>query len=158
MYGTLDLYDRKSTDLISLQSIPSVHGTDRQKLNSATMSNRGFEISLGTVLPIKGEDIVWSGSVNYSYNKITELYKNFYFASELSRGVTEAYVKGYDANTLWSYRYAGMVNTGTVSPPSCSLLFTDRIMRNSPFRTFRPETDVNTCSTREPVWPRVHWG
>ncbi|MGS2740246.1 SusC/RagA family TonB-linked outer membrane protein [Sinomicrobium pectinilyticum] len=119
LYGTLDLYDRKSTDLIALQSIPSVHGTDRQKLNSATMSNRGFEISLGTVLPIKGEDIVWSGSVNYSYNnnKITELYKNFYFASELSQGVTEAYVKGYDASTLWSYRYAGMVNTGTVSAP-----------------------------------------
>ncbi|MGS2764375.1 SusC/RagA family TonB-linked outer membrane protein [Sinomicrobium sp. M5D2P9] len=120
LYGTLDVYDRNSTDLIALQSIPSVYGTREQKINSGEMSNRGFEISLGTVLPIRGEDIVWSGSINYAYNKnrITKFFRTSYFTIDLTEQRSpSSYVEGYDVNTLWSYRYAGMVNTGTASDP-----------------------------------------
>src|SRR5690606_25932894 len=77
LHGAIDFYNKKSTDLIVEQTIPSVNGTTQQKFNNGEMSNKGFEIKLGTTLPIHGNDVVWTGSVNYAYNKnrITKLYK-----------------------------------------------------------------------------------
>src|SRR5690606_17650284 len=76
-------------------------------------------IKLGTTLPIHGNDVVWTGSVNYAYNKnrITKLYKASYQMYDLYDGGTTAYVEGYNANTLWSLRYAGLTNTGTETDP-----------------------------------------
>jgi hypothetical protein len=120
LFGSLDLYDKRSTDLIVTQSIPSVNGTDEQKFNNGKMMNKGIELSLGTSLPIKGNDIVWTGSINYSFNKnrITSFYKSSYQMYDLYDGGTTAYAEGYDANTLWSLRYSGMNNVGTESDPN----------------------------------------
>lgn len=119
LFGSLDLYDKRSSDLIVTQSIPSVNGTSSQKFNNGKMMNRGFELSLGTLIPIRGNEIEWKGSLNYSYNKnkITKFYKSSYQMYDLYSGGTTSYVEGYNANTLWSLRYAGMNNVGTDTNP-----------------------------------------
>lgn len=120
LYGKIDVYNKMGKDLIASMTIPSVNGTSSQKLNAAKMSNRGIELEIGTRLPIYQKDIVWTGSLNFSYNKnkIQELYKATYAAYDLYGGGTSAYVEGADANSLWVFEYAGVVNRGTETDPN----------------------------------------
>ncbi len=119
LFGKLDLYNKKGEDLVVSMSIPSVNGTSSQKMNAAEMTNRGVEVELGSSLNILDRDIVWNGSLNfsYNYNRIDKLFKTTYAAYELYGGGTSAYVQGYDANTLWSFEYAGIRNVGTEANP-----------------------------------------
>ena len=117
--GTLNVYNKKGSDLIVNQSIASVNGTTNQKFNNGEMLNKGFEIELGTSQSIVGEDIKWRGSINYSHNnnEITSFFKTSYRQYDLYYGPTSSYVEGHDANTLWSFVYAGMHNFGTDANP-----------------------------------------
>jgi len=119
LYGTIDVYHKKGIDLIVDQSISAVNGTTSQKFNNGEMVNKGFEITLGTVLPIKGDDFVWSGSINYAHNdnEITSFFKADYQSYNLYGGPTSSYVEGEDANSLWSYVYTGLMNVGTDANP-----------------------------------------
>jgi TonB-linked SusC/RagA family outer membrane protein len=112
LYGKVDVYNKSGKDLIATLSIPAVNGTTSQKLNNAEMYNRGIELELGTRQKIKGNDIVWTGNLNFSYNKnqITKLFVANYAASTLVGGGSSAYVEGQDANTLWRFQYAGLQN------------------------------------------------
>lgn len=122
LFGKADFYNKKGRDLIVSMSIPAVNGTASQKLNMAEMTNRGLELELGSTARLYGNNIVWKGNVNFSYNfnQIDKLYKATYSASQLygSSGVTGTYVQGYNANTLWSFEYAGVVNRGTDDDPN----------------------------------------
>lgn len=119
LFGSVDVYRKKGYDLIVDQSISSVNGTTNQKFNNGKMMNKGVEVTLGTTMPIKKNDIVWSGAFNFAYNnnEITSFYKANYFVYDLYRGPTTSYVEGFDANTLWAYQYAGLMNVGTDENP-----------------------------------------
>lgn len=119
LFGSIDVYNKESFDLIISQSIASVNGTRSQRFNNGNMLNKGYELTLGTRMPIKGNDIVWSGSLNYAHNnnEITKLFKTNYQSYDLTDGGTTAYVEGNNANTLWAYQYAGMLNVGTDANP-----------------------------------------
>lgn len=110
LFGKLDLYNKQGKDLIATLSIPSVNGTTSQKLNNAEMTNKGFELSVGTKANIVDKDIVWVGNLNFAYNKnkITKLFVANYAAYNLYGGGTAAYVVGNDANSLWAFEYAGI--------------------------------------------------
>ena len=119
LYGKIDFYNKSGKDLIAAISIPVVNGTSLQSINAAKMSNRGVEVEIGTELPVIGQDIVWSGNLNFSYNKnrIRDYYKNSYLGGAMARGGSEAYVEDYDANTLWVFEYGGVVDRGTEDSP-----------------------------------------
>ena len=119
LYGSFDVYSKKGEDLIVSMSIPSINGTTSQKLNAAKMSNKGVELTLGSHMNILSDDITWTGSLNFSYNKnqITSLFKATYSQSELYGGGSGAYVEGHNANTLWSFVYAGVKNLGSETSP-----------------------------------------
>ncbi len=120
LYGKLDFYNRQSKDLIVSMSIPSINGTKTQKLNAAEMTNTGIEFELGTSMNVYENKIIWTGGINFAYNhnKIGKLFKTTYNAYELYGGGTAAFVEGYNANTLWSFGYAGVVNKGTEANPN----------------------------------------
>ncbi|WP_066219609.1 SusC/RagA family TonB-linked outer membrane protein [Formosa haliotis] len=117
--GTVDVYDKKGYDLIVDQSISAVNGTTSQKFNNGEMLNKGVEVQLGTTLPIYKNNIVWSGAINFAHNnnEITNFFKSNYQSYDLYSGPTTSYVEGYDANTLWSYVYGGMINVGSTENP-----------------------------------------
>ncbi|WP_235183519.1 SusC/RagA family TonB-linked outer membrane protein [Cellulophaga geojensis] len=116
--GAIDVYNKQGKDLIVNQGLTSVYGTTSQLLNRGEMVNKGVEVSLGTTLPINGNDIVWSGNLTFSHNKneITTFERGVYTASDLTAGPTTSYREGFDANTLWSYQYGGMFDFGTGTP------------------------------------------
>lgn len=111
LYGKIDIYSKYGKDLIALLSIPAINGTTSQRLNNAEMINKGIELELGTYINIT-KNISWRGNLNVSYNqnKITRLFVAAYPASTLYSGGTGAYVVGEDANSLWRFQYAGVIN------------------------------------------------
>ncbi|GHT59123.1 SusC/RagA family TonB-linked outer membrane protein [Bacteroidia bacterium] len=117
--GKIDIYDKKSKDLIVAMSIPAINGTTSQKLNAGEMSNKGIELEIGTRQQLS-KQISWRGNLNLSYNKnkITKLFKATYQGYELTDGGTAAYVEGHNTQTLWSFKYAGIRNDGTEQNPN----------------------------------------
>ena len=111
LYGKIDVYNKYGKDLIAQLSIPAINGTTSQRLNNAEMSNRGIELELGTHMKIT-RALTWRGNLNFSYNKntIEKLFIATYAASTLYSGGTGAYVVGEDANSLWRFVYAGVIN------------------------------------------------
>lgn len=112
LFGNLNIYNKDGRDLLATLSIPAVNGTTSQRLNNAEMNNKGIELEVGTRLPLKGNNISWQGSLNFSYNRnrITNLFVANYAASTLYSGGSGSYVEGYDANSVWRFRYAGIEN------------------------------------------------
>ena len=110
LYGRLEYYNKKSEDLVAPINLPSYQGTISAQINAVEMRNSGIEIEVGTTLPIKDNDIVFSGNVNFAYNdnEITKLYSKPAYVTSLAKGAPDSYLEGYNANTLWAYKYAGM--------------------------------------------------
>jgi hypothetical protein len=79
------------------------------------MTNKGIELELGSALQIN-KNINWRGSLTFSYNqnRITNLFVATYASSTLYSGGSGAYVVGKDANTMWTFEYAGIQNTQPV--------------------------------------------
>jgi hypothetical protein len=115
LFGRIDMYQKKGKDLLAQISIPAVYGTTSQKINNARMTNKGIELELGSALQIN-KNINWRGSLTFSYNqnRITNLFVATYASSTLYSGGSGAYVVGKDANTMWTFEYAGIQNTQPV--------------------------------------------
>ena len=111
LFGRIDLYDKRGKDLIASLTIPSVYGTVTQRLNNAAMTNQGVNVELGTSVNIT-KDLNWRGNLAGAYNKnrITDLFMINYNPFVLARGGTGAYVVGADANSMWRFKYAGVVD------------------------------------------------
>ena len=122
----LDIYNKKGRDLLATISLPAVTGAATNKINAAEMTNRGFELELGTFQ--RFGEVTWQGSLTLSYNKnkIDKMIHTTYTGFELSGQAEEdsgksadvRYREGYNANTLWSYVYGGLINTGTDENPA----------------------------------------
>lgn len=78
--GSVDLYDKNTTDMIFNYDVnPVLVPVGTIVANGGSMSNRGIEVALNAT-PVKTKDFSWSTNFNYSHNKnvITKL-KNPYF-------------------------------------------------------------------------------
>lgn len=120
LYGSIDYYNKQGKDLISKVAVAEVFGTSSsQDMNSVEMYNKGIEFSLSSNLS-KG-DFSWNGNLNFSFNKnkITKLYKNSSIQGNRLYGPGSGweYYEGYDANTLWSLRYGGMMDIAGMYQP-----------------------------------------
>lgn len=67
-------YNRKGTDLIFAQNVPSSSGFIQRIVNGGTLRNRGAEVSL-VLAPFKNENFSWSSRTSFWMNrsKVTEL-------------------------------------------------------------------------------------
>jgi TonB-linked SusC/RagA family outer membrane protein len=105
IYGSLDYYNKKSTDVLGTVSIASVNGTSSATFNNAELSNRGFEASLGASADMG--DFTLSGTLTYAYNKnkVTKLYTEMTNVSDM---LNSYYIPGYPMNSIFTFEYAGM--------------------------------------------------
>ena len=117
--GKIDIYQKHSLDLIASVSLPAVQGTSSMKMNSGEIDNFGIEFEIGSTIPVN-RDIVWEGSLMFAWNRnrITSLdYYPSYAYQLVYSGGSYAWMEGYDMNTMWSYKYGGIINQGTESAP-----------------------------------------
>lgn len=119
LFGNINLYQRKGKDLLAFVAIPAVNGSTSQFLNNAKMVNKGIELELGTEMRITNQ-LRWRANVNFSYNhnEITELFLTQYQAASLVARNTASYAVGYNANTLWMYKYMGFNNATPYAQPT----------------------------------------
>lgn len=102
--GTIELYDRKTTDLFFDQPIdPSISGFTTIPSNFGSVRNRGIEFSLrGDV--IRSKDFTWniSANITYNQNRVIDLSRD-----SVVTGVT-ILKEGKPLNTLFLVPYAGV--------------------------------------------------
>ena len=109
--GSVDLYQRKTTDLIN--NAPAPAGTNfRNSIskNIGSLENKGLEASL-TVRPVMNDDLTWEVTGNFTYNKneITELTgeSSIILTGGISAGTgnqVQAQAVGHPANSFYVYQ------------------------------------------------------
>lgn len=103
--GTLEYYDKKTSDLLYRVPKPSTVGFTSRLENVGEMKNKGYEITLdGDV--IRNKDVRWSLSWNLSHNsnKLTKIYGD---VKEIPGSYTTLRV-GQPINTFFLTRWAGI--------------------------------------------------
>lgn len=87
--GSIDLYDKKTTDMIFNYSVnPVLVPVGTIVANGGAMSNKGIEVSLGAT-PVKTANFTWSTNLNLASNKnkITKLTNPFFIGGDSIRRV-----------------------------------------------------------------------
>ncbi|MGN6418234.1 MAG: SusC/RagA family TonB-linked outer membrane protein [Pseudobacter sp.] len=110
--GSVNVYNKKSTEVTGSRTLPQAYGTSAQKFNNAEILNRGIEIQLGTVLDFAG-GFKYATSLNYAYNhnEVTDLYyPNPRNLELVTPGL--AFIQGRPVNSFYTYDYAGVDANG----------------------------------------------
>ncbi|MBS7199073.1 MAG: SusC/RagA family TonB-linked outer membrane protein [Bacteroidales bacterium] len=111
--GSLDWYHKKGTDIFSLKSLDVSKGFTSMNMNMADMKNNGIEVMLSYDWFRVAEQgrLSWTTSLTAAYNKnkITSMEIQATSAHEL---VSSGFKTGYPTSALFSYRYAGLDDSG----------------------------------------------
>jgi len=68
VYGSIDVYDSKTHDLLLQRSLPASSGVSRVVQNVGKTRNKGIEISLQTI-NIRSKNLTWSSGISFTKNK-----------------------------------------------------------------------------------------
>lgn len=108
--GSIDYYNRHTTDLLANRDADPTLGWDQLMLNYGTMYNRGIEVSLNSQ-NIRNIDFQWSTGFNFSYNKNKLVDVDDSDLTMLRYTQGDASVKGYPVGSVFSLQYAGLSET-----------------------------------------------
>lgn len=118
---TLDVYNKKTTDLLLAVPVGQWWGFSSQTENIGSIRNQGIELSVNTE-NISGKDFSWSTTLNVAYNrqKCLSLAPSVLFISTTTgnpSGVVSAQeftrlVPGKELGVVYGYKYAGVIKTG----------------------------------------------
>jgi TonB-linked SusC/RagA family outer membrane protein len=108
--GTLEYYNRSSSDLLGNATVNGTYGFNTAFINYASLKNTGIDVNLSGL--ILNEGFKWLATLNYSYNKnkITRVDFPQKTVGAYLAGVPQA---GLPLNYLYSYKWAGLSAAGT---------------------------------------------
>ncbi len=119
--ATLDLYRKKTTDLLLNVPIGQWWGFSSQLVNTGSIENKGIELAINTS-NITAKDFSWNSTFNIAYNKqkCLSLSPNLAFISTNTAnpsGVVSAQeftrlTPGRELGELYGYVYTGVIKTG----------------------------------------------
>ncbi len=109
--GSIDYYNRKSTDLLANNQIDASKGGNSAIINQASIRNSGLEISLHADW-ITHKNFNWNTGLILSHNtsKVLEVYNDY----RLTPKTTTNYAEGYAVGAIFNYRYAGLDSSGNI--------------------------------------------
>ena len=105
--GSIDLYDKRTTNLLAQIPVDPTTGFTRVLSNLGTMTNRGVELALSSV-NIDRRMFRWTTDFNFTFNanKLVEMYieqpQSPYILA------TQNYWAGYPYGTVFAYNWAGL--------------------------------------------------
>lgn len=110
--GTIELYRKKSVDLLSSMNIDPTIGGGPTYINAASIENKGFEFNLQADWITK-QRFNWNTGIVFSANfsKALKVYQSRSYYPTALNGF--GYVQGHPLGALFAYRWAGLDNTGT---------------------------------------------
>ncbi|GHU98716.1 SusC/RagA family TonB-linked outer membrane protein [Bacteroidia bacterium] len=110
---TLDVYNKRTTDLLLLQPVSQTAGVDYIINNIGSVRNRGLEISLN-VVPVRNRTFIWESTFNITFNrnKVLDLGSVDYYYVDPSNNTNfiNAFIvqKGRSIGTMYGYNYKGV--------------------------------------------------
>jgi TonB-linked SusC/RagA family outer membrane protein len=109
--GSIDLYNKHSTDLLVTTDLDPTVGATSRVLNNGALRNKGIEVSVGGDW-FKTDDWKLSSNIIFAFNKNTvEQVNNAASTAYSYIAAPSNYFKKNDPyNSLYAYRYGGMVN------------------------------------------------
>ncbi|WP_197492149.1 SusC/RagA family TonB-linked outer membrane protein [Arachidicoccus ginsenosidimutans] len=150
IYGSVDFYNKKTTDAMSSAQIDPTIGTSPSIINSADINNKGIEISLHADW-ISNEKFNWNTGFILARNtsKVQKVYRD-YLIPGLNRKEYSpmeinnlGFVQGAPVGALFAYRYAGLDSLGypTVKNTKGTIYHTEDNTTGSPtYYTFSNDT------------------
>ena len=123
--GSVDLYDKKTTDMIFNYAVnPVLVPVGTIVANGGTMSNKGIEVSLAAT-PVKTANFTWSTNLNLASNKneIVKLTNPFFIGGDSIRRVQpdgggqtgstlQIFKEGKPLGQFFTLKYAGKNDAG----------------------------------------------
>lgn len=120
IHGSIDYYNKKTTDLLLRLPVPSPTAVNTQLANVGSVQNRGIEVVLGGT-PIAGRDFSWGVNLVFSRNKNKVLSlsndqfkgNNIRIAPLQGQGLTsgvyaQLITPGQPLGTFWGRRFTGV--------------------------------------------------
>lgn len=151
--GSIDIYDKRSTDLMASAQIDATRGGSQALLNTASIRNRGLEINLHADW-ITRKSFNWNTGLSFSYNKgkVLEVYNRTLSANNPPAtsyvfGTNSNYFKGYPIGAMFEFHLAGVDNTGQQLAQSND--GTNHVFLSAPDRGFN---DVYYAGTSIPAY------
>ncbi|WP_316800855.1 SusC/RagA family TonB-linked outer membrane protein [Pedobacter frigidisoli] len=109
--GTIDLYNRNSTDLMVTTDLDPTVGTASLLINNGVLKNKGIEFTVnGDWLKSGNLSLSSTFVIGFNRSKIGKVNRTFATASNYISSPETYYTEGSDYNTLYAYRYGGMIN------------------------------------------------
>ena len=105
--ASVDYYDKRGKDLISLLDVPTEYGIPSMPVNGGSMRNNGWEISTSFV-PVRTKDFTFSVSLSSAknYNKVTKTgIQNVSWQTAAGGTLTKA---GYPVSAFWVFDFQGI--------------------------------------------------
>ena len=100
--GSIDVYDKKTSDLLISQTLPNVTGYSSVISNLGQVNNKGIELSL-TSKNLSGENFSWNSTVNFSLNR-NKIVRLATPNDDLGNG----WFIGKDIDVIWDYKILGV--------------------------------------------------
>lgn len=124
--ATIDLYRKKTTDLLLSVPIGQWWGFSSQTINAGSIENKGVELSVNST-NVKGASFNWSTSFNIAYNrqKCLSLANNVNIISSNTAnpsGVVSAreftrLEPGKELGVIYGFKYLGVIKSGETYGP-----------------------------------------
>ncbi|OEK06131.1 hypothetical protein A8C32_19055 [Flavivirga aquatica] len=110
--GSVDFYSEVSENLFSSIAFNSTLGISEQEVNAGELTNKGLDVELNFDFSKPQSAFSYNTSLNFSLNK-NELTKVEFDNEDISAHIRGAIPRlGKALSTIYSYRYAGLDNTG----------------------------------------------
>jgi len=133
IYGTLDLYQTDTKDLLLLAKIPQTAGYEYQYQNSGSTTNKGIEFSVGSAI-INNKNFTWKIDANISSNKNTikslgssasASANYYYYPSGWQNNLNDFLVQvGKPVGTYWGYVTAGRYEISDFNYDAATQIYT----------------------------------
>ncbi len=112
--GSIEYYNKNSTDLLCEVDGNAVSGYGQQEMNSASMTNKGLEITLNSTI-IRKRDWLWEAGFTFATNK-NEVTEAKLTCPYISYRLQSSYPKvGTPYYSLWCLNWAGLDENGLPS-------------------------------------------
>ena len=107
--GSIDVYHKRTHDMIMAQRLPNFTGFDRITTNLGEVTNTGFEISLNT-RNIDTENFTWNTTFGFSYNKnkIKHLYYEYDENGKEMDDTSNGWFIGKPIGEIWYWETDGI--------------------------------------------------
>ncbi len=103
IYGSVDLYDKLSDELLLNRNLAIESGVESMQDNIGSVNNRGIEVALNTV-NVETDDFQWTTNFTFASNKnkIVSIY------NENEDDIGNKWFIGEPVNVIHDYRYMGV--------------------------------------------------